>query len=71
MQNSEREPVEMVPTDSIPIPEPVTLPTDSPSLQAAAFETESVDHLQLISSEENLDLMRSVDFLLWLDAQQG
>jgi len=71
MQNPEQEPVEMGLSDGTPTTEPATPATGSPSLQAAAFETESVDHLQLISSEENLDLMRSVDFLLWLDAQQG
>lgn len=71
MQNSAQTPVETTPSDNTPLSEAALTQTSSPSLQAAAFETESVDHLQLISSEENLDLMKSVDFLLWLDAQQG
>ncbi|MGQ7843115.1 hypothetical protein ACUNV4_01470 [Granulosicoccus sp. 3-233] len=71
MQQNPAPSMDMRYLDSAQTPHQPVTQTDSPSLQAAAFDTEQTDHLHLISSEENLDLVGSVDFLLWLEAQQG
>lgn len=40
-------------------------------VKAESFDTDSTELLPIMSSEESLDLVGSVDFLLWLDSQQG
>ena len=45
--------------------------TAPPAMQATAFDTPLNEHLPLINSKDSLDLVGSVDFLLWLDSQQG
>ncbi len=45
--------------------------TAPPTLQATTFDTQPDEHLPLINSTDSLDLVGSVDFLLWLDSQQG
>lgn len=45
--------------------------TATPTIEAASFETPPVATVPDFTSAENLDLLGSVDFLLWLDAQQG
>ncbi|ASJ71234.1 DUF3619 family protein [Granulosicoccus antarcticus] len=50
---------------------PISADTNISLVKAASLETDSVDLLPIMSSEESLDLVGSVDFLLWLDSQQG
>lgn len=45
--------------------------TENPVMKVVSMETASEQSTPIMVSEENLDLVGSVDFLLWLDSQQG
>lgn len=70
-QGTRNELVAMASPDSSAIEGEQLEQTAPPAMQATAFDTQPDEHLPLISSKDSLDLVGSVDFLLWLDSQQG
>ena len=70
-QETREELVAMATADSSDLPAERLEQTTPTALQATAFDTQPDQHLPLIDSKDSLDLVGSVDFLLWLDSQQG